>query len=407
MRKIRKLLITGIVATTVLFSVTGCSIFSGSGNDHADSDTIEDVEEDDIQSGEKAKEPDKISGLTFDHEMPIEKSTFFKIDKYKDGYYVIKSTNGKEWQQLLVVPEGKNAPEGLPDEVVVVQQPVKTSKIDSITMAELLCEIDENLADSLSLVATQKEKIYTKKLTENMDKGTTQYAGSADKPDLELIKNNVPQVYLCKPALKKNKAYEELVKAGIKPFVTYLHNEADILGRIEWVKALGVIYGNTDAAEKFFNEQKALVNGIDKAKAGNKTYAMICLNKEKNKAYVRRTGDVIAKIGEVAGGVNKLADNTKGYWQSMSIDDFVANYKDADYLIYFDKHGDEVTSIKQLTDISDKLADFKSVKEGHVWRTRTDYLQMNKVGNMAKDLNSIFAGDGEAIKSVTEFIKVE
>ena len=43
----------------------------------------------------------------------------------------------------------------------------------------------------------------------------------------------------------------------------------------------------------------------------------------------------------------------------------------------------------------------------NVWRTRTDYLQMNKVGNMASELNSIFAEDKEAMKNTVEFVKVE
>lgn len=407
MRKIRRALITGIIAGTVLFTVSGCSMFGGSDNNSTANETVEENDEENVQEAQNAAEPDKISSLTFDKEVPVEKSSYFKIDAYKDGYYVVKSTDGKEWSQLLVVPEGKDVPEKLPKGMIVVRQPVVSSKIDSITMASLLCEINSGLADKLTLVTSEKDDISIDLIKSNMDKGITKYAGTAAKPDVDLIKKTAPQVYLCKPALEKNKAYEELHKAGITPFITYLHSEPDILGRIEWAKALGAIYGDIDGAQKFYDEQKALVEGIDKAKAGGKTFAMICLNKEKNKAYVRRTGDVIAKIGEAAGGTNKLSDNPKGFWQEMSIDDFVTNYKDTDYLIYFDKHGDEVTSVKQLTDISDKLAEFKSVKNGNVWRTRTDYLQMNKMGNMAKELNGIFTGDEETVKNAVEFVKVE
>ena len=146
---------------------------------------------------------------------------------------------------------------------------------------------------------------------------------------------------------------------------------------------------------------------IDKASEQNKTYAMICLRKEDDKALVRRTGDVISKIGEAAGGVNKLSDNPEGGWEEMSIDDFVSNYKDTDCIICMDKHGDSVNTLDDLKNISDKLGELMAVRENNVWRTRTDYLQMNRVGDMARELNGIFAGDNEATASTEEFIKVE
>lgn len=328
-------------------------------------------------------------------------------DAYEDGYYLVKSQKGKELQQMLVIPEGKSVPDGLSDDIVVVHKPVTSSKIDSISLAELLCEIDSEVPDKLTLVSAKQDKVYIDKISENMEKGITKYAGKAAEPDMDVIIEAAPQVYLCNPGLKKEEAYTKLQESGIKPFITFLHQETDFLGRVEWVKALGVIYGNLDSAERFFNDQKELAEGIDKQKAQGKTFAMICLNKKDNKAFVRRTGDVIAKIGEAAGGINKLSDNPKSNWEEMSIEDFAANYKDTDYLIYLDKHGDSVNSLDDLKGISESLSDFKAVQENNVWRTRTDYLQMNKVGNMASELNGIFAEDSAVINAVSEFIRVE
>lgn len=100
---------------------------------------------------------------------------------------------------------------------------------------------------------------------------------------------------------------------------------------------------------------------------------------------------MISKVGEASGGVNKLSDNPEVGWEEMSIDDFVSCYKDTDYIICMDKHGDPVNTLDDMKNISDKLGELTAVQKNNVWRTRTDYLQMNRVGDMARELNGIFA----------------
>ena len=72
-----------------------------------------------------------------------------------------------------------------------------------------------------------------------------------------------------------------------------------------------------------------------------------------------------------------------------------------------DKHGDSIGTIEELKGISEAISDFKAVKDNNVWRTRTDFYQMNKYGNMAKELNGIFAGDSAVIGSTTEFVHLD
>lgn len=418
-KKMRNAILAAVFSGSLLVTLSGCSMFGGNGDNNSGSETTQDTTASEVaveteeeaadhedQSAEQATEAAKIEGLEFDHEVPVEKAAYLSIDAYKDGFYVIKSHRGKDFQQLLVVPEGKNAPEGLSEDILVVQQPVTSSKIDSISVAELLCEINDGLADKLTLVTLKKDKIFIDKIAENMDKGITKFAGKAASPDMDLIKETAPQVYICHPGLKKEEAYKTIQEAGFDPFISYFSQEGDVLGRIEWAKALGVIYGDMESAERFYNEQKALIEGIDTSKAQGKSYIMCCLKKKDNKAFVRRTGDVIAKIGELAGGVNKLADIPKGGWEEMSIDDYLSKYKDTDYIIYLDNHGDPVKSIEDMKGISEAIGEFKAVKDNNVWLTKTDFAQDNKVGDMVKELNGIFADDSDAVNNAKEYIRL-
>ena len=137
-KNIRRFLVTAGMAGIMAASITGCGIIGGSGSNEttATEATQETQKGQESKETVKATEPAKLQGLEFDHEIAMEKAKYLSVDAYKDGYYVIKSHKDDFYQQLLVVPEGKSAPEGLSEDIVIVQQPVTASKIDSITLAD-------------------------------------------------------------------------------------------------------------------------------------------------------------------------------------------------------------------------------------------------------------------------------
>lgn len=402
LKNIHKTILTSIITGGMVLTLSGCSFFGGSGGGDDKPATMDTAEEDISQEIVASTLPAKLESLEFVQEIPMEKAKFLSIDAYKDGYYVVTSHKNGDFYRMLIVPEGKEAPEGLDDDIIVIKQPVNKSKIDNLMVLGLTGAVREDLLDKVSLVAYDKGDIHINRVSENMDKGITKYAGSATKPDTNLIKDNMPQLYLCNPGLKSKAAFEEYVKMGLKPYITYMPHETDPLGRVEWAKALGVIYGDLEGAEKFYQAQKAAAESIDKSKTQDKTYAMICLKKDENKAYVRRGGCTFAKTGELAGAKNALAENKKTGWEEMSIDDFISRFKDIDLIVYLDKHGDKVETLDDLKGISEKLADMKAVQEKNMWRTHTDYLVMNNLGDVAKELSDIFAGKDE----VTNFVRI-
>ena len=404
----KKILIPTLAAGMAFVSLAGCGPFGGSSDDSQSETTVEstvsesvaDVDNEGAEEKEKetttAAQETEIQGLESDREIPVEKAEYFTLDSYKDGYYVINIHRNKFSQRVLVVPEGKETPEGTGKDVVVVKQPVTSSRIDSVSMMDLLEHIQPELLDNITLTATRKEKMKIDRVAQNMESGKTEYAGTAKEPDVELVKSKAPGVYLALSSLPSQDAYGKLKEAGINPVITFYNQETDPFGRLEWIKMLGAFYGNMEGAEAYYNGQKAVYEAVDASKAGSRSYIMFCLSKKKNTAYVRRTNDAIAKMGERAGGKNALSDSEKGGWEEMSLADFVEKYKDTDCLIYMTDHGDNVDSIKSLTDISEGMADFKAVKENNIWKTSKDYSLMNNCGDMIKDLNAIFAGDAGA-----------
>lgn len=79
----------------------------------------------------------------------------------------------------------------------------------------------------------------------------------------------------------------------------------------------------------------------------------------------------------------------------MTMEEFYASAKDADYLIYNAAIDDPLDSVDQLLAKSDLFSDFKAVKEGNVWCTGKYLYQATDVlGSMISDLHVMLTGDG-------------
>ena len=104
---------------------------------------------------------------------------------------------------------------------------------------------------------------------------------------------------------------------------------------------------------------------------------------------------------ELAGGkyiFDYLGDeSSKSSSMSMQMEEFYAQAKDADYLIYNSTIDGEIASIEELLVKSELLADFKAVKEGHVWcATNNLYQQSMSIGTMIEDIHNMLSDDPEA-----------
>lgn len=95
---------------------------------------------------------------------------------------------------------------------------------------------------------------------------------------------------------------------------------------------------------------------------------------------VRKPGDYIAKMIQLAGGsylpqAVKEDDENALSTMNMQMEDFYAQAKDADILIYNSTIEGELDSVDTLLAKSPLFADFKAVKEGKVYCTTADFFR--------------------------------
>ena len=172
------------------------------------------------------------------------------------------------------------------------------------------------------------------------------------------------------------------------------------LGRLEWIKLFGVLFGKEEQAVDYFNDQIARIEPImEKENTGLKV-AFFAVSSD-GSITVRKPNDYVSSMIELAGGIYSL----NGYLpeeenalstMKMQMEDFYAAEKDADILIYNGTIEGELTSVDELIQKNSLFADFKAVKSGQVYTTGSNfYQQTSKTCDFIEDLNKVLTNDSD------------
>ena len=331
--------------------------------------------------------------LILESTMQLDYAKNFSIDFYKGGYRMI--TAGTGGFKYLVVPENMSVPQDLDENVKVLQQPINSVYIASSGMASLISAI--GALDRVKLVATEQNEWYIDDIAQAMANGEIAYSGNYKEPDYELMTANGIQLHVDTTMIDGYpEVLEKFEELGIPSLVEDSSRESHPLGRVEWVKIFGVLFGMEDEAEQYFEEQKELVAQASTDAKGDVTVAMGYITSN-GKCYARNGGDYLAQMIELAGGTYNLADmnpNKSGN-SNMTFEEWYAINKDADYLFYLN-YLPIFSTIEEMIEYNPLFADFKCVQNGNVWITSEDFTQSTAaVASIISDMSEIISsGDG-------------
>lgn len=335
------------------------------------------------------------SMLEYEDRMELDYAKEFAIDEYKDGYRLISISDGS---RFLVVPEGKEAPDDLEADIVVLNQPVDHIYLAATAVMDMITSIDA--LDAIRLSGTKSSGWYIEEAKEAMEEGSILYAGKYSAPDYERIVSED-----CRLAIENTminhapEVREKLEKFGIPVFLDYSSYETHPLGRVEWVKLYGVLLGKEEQAERAFDGEKAAFEDAICGEPTGKTVAFFFITTN-GAVNVRKSSDYIPKMIELAGGTyvfDSLGDaQSRSSSVTMQMEEFYAAAQDADYLIYNSSIDGEVGSIDELLGKSSLLGDFKAVQEGNVFcTTKNLYQESMSIGTLTKDIHSMLTGETE------------
>lgn len=384
----RKTVKTGCLLLTGLLGLWGCGSPS--------SDSAPELRMEQEQSSEGSIEQNQESDLIFQDSMELRYAENFIIDHYEGGYTML--TTVIDGARYLVVPEGKEAPENIDSDIVILKRPVKNLYLVASSVMDMFCALDG--LDAITFSGQKEDGWYIEMAKEAMAKGDIVYAGKYNKPDYELIVSKG-----CSLAIENTmishapEVTEKLQDFGIPVMIEYSSYESHPLGRVEWVKFFGALLGKEEEAEQIFDEQKAILDRVTADENTGKTVAFFFITSN-GLVQVRQTSDYVPKMIELAGG-RYIFDNlgvpqTKRSTVNMQVEEFYQSAKDADFLIYNSSIDGGISSMEELFDKCDVLKDFKAVKEGNVWCTTNDmYQQSLSIGYLMEDVHAMLTGQGE------------
>ena len=336
---------------------------------------------------------EELAGLKYDHSLELQYADQFAVDYYEGDYALITIEGGG---QFLLVPEGKEAPEGLDADITVIHQPLENIYLVATSTMDFFRALDG--LGSISLSGTKADGWYIDEAKQALEDGSIVFAGKYSAPDYELILSKN-----CDLALESTMIYhnpevkEKLEEFGIPVLVEHSSYESHPLGRTEWVKLYGVLLDKEEEAEAVFEEQAEKLNSIKDSENTGKTVAFFYIN-SMGSANVRKSNDYVSKMIELAGGkyiFDDLGTDEEGLsTMNMGMEDFYAGAKDADYIIYNSTIDGELGSLDELLKKSTLLKDFKAVKEGNVWcLTKSMFQETTCLGDVIMDIHRMLTED--------------
>ena len=336
--------------------------------------------------------------LEYEDSMELIYAEKFSVDYYTGGFSLV-TVNGSE--RYLVVPEGKESPGDLAEDITVLYQPLDRIYLVASAVMDMFISMDS--LDVIRFTGTKAASWYLEEAREAVETGDILYAGNYSAPDYEQILAEG-----CDLAIENTMVYhtpevkDQLEKFGIPVMVDYSSYETEPLGRTEWVKLYGLLAGRGEEAAEAFDGQQEAFASIGDAEDTGKTVAFFYITSS-GEVNVRKASDYLPKMIELAGGHYVFSDlgaedDTASSTVSLQMEEFYAAAREADYLIYNSTIDGELSSVEELFGKSELLENFKAVREGNVYCTTRDLYQSSmELGTMIADIHGMLNGEEDGL----------
>lgn len=346
-----------------------------------------------VQSQSDTTDRISFASLQKTGELTLSYATQFQVDYY-DPYTLV--TIEQEGRYLLV-PKSEEEPKNLPEDVVILKQPLDKTYLVSTSVMDFIRQLD--VMSYIRLSGSKEKDWYIKAAQEAMKRGDILYAGKYSAPDYECILQEG-----CNLAIENTMIYhtpevkEKLQELGIPVLVEKASYESHPLGRLEWMKLYGVLYDALDTAEAYFKSEEEKIMPLLEQENTGKKVAFFSVNSA-GAINVRKPNDYIAQMIGMAGGNYALNDvipeeENALSTMNMQMEDFYNAAQSADILIYNSAIEGEITSIDDLLQKNGLFSDFSAVKQKKVYCTSKNFFQESTgMAEFVEDMHAVMIGE--------------
>ena len=343
-------------------------------------------------------------GMLITGHMDLQYAEQFSVDTCADGCAVIHI--GAD--SYLLVPENTAVPE-VPENMTILQQPVENVYIAASDAMDLFDAA--GALDAVTMTSTKEKDWTLPRIRTAMQQGKLDYIGKYSAPDYEMLAESGCQLAVENTMIYHNPAAKEQIEAlGIPVLVERSSMESHPLGRMEWMRLYGLIFGKEQEAEQYFAEKQALFQSIESPDLPDESRMTCAFFSVSPNGYVniRKPGDYISKMIELAGGryvftADQLhVDDNALSTMNIQMEAFYETACDADCLIYNSTVNGQLNTLSDLTAMNPVFQDFRAVQLGNVWCTEQNLFQQTTgAADMIADFNRIISGQADDDSQLT------
>lgn len=225
-----------------------------------------------------------------------------------DGFTDVAVTNPWDTTRLLhrylLVPRNEELPTNLP-QGTVVRTPLEKTLVYSSVHASAL-----ELLGALDRIGGVCDLAYIKTtaLLDRARQGKLVDAGNSMSPDIERVMELSPDAILLSPF--ENAGYGRIGKMGIPIIECADYLETSPLGRAEWIKLLGMLYGKEAEADLLFAQIEQRYNALKEQLEQTGSEPVVISELKSGSAWYMPGGkSYMARLFADAGGAYPWSDN--------------------------------------------------------------------------------------------------
>lgn len=291
----------------------------------------------------------------------------------REGYTEVTVRNPwdtvRTLQKYLLVDRDSVLPDNLP-QGTVIRTPVRNALVYSTVHNGLIKEL--GAIDAIGGVCNS-EYIYDPELKGRISSGRIVDCGISMSPDLERIIKLHPEVIMLSP-FENNDKYAKVGDLGIPILECADYMETSPLGRAEWVKFYGMLFGEEERGERMYASTEAAYLKLKEKAATAKNRPKVIIDQRYGQVWnVPGGNSTMGILIEDAGGENPFSHFSQSGSVAISPEKVLGEAHDAD--IWFVRYNQkEEKSMAELAADAPVNSRFKAYREGNVYGCNTRYI---------------------------------
>ena len=275
-------------------------------------------------------------------------------------------------QTVAMLPHGMaQLPSDIPSGAVVVKVPLANSLVETSVHIGLLEDL--GAADAIGGVS-DVDYIKSAYILERLKNGEVENCGAWMAPNIERIMKLQPDAILISP-YQNGGTYGHITELGIPVIYVADYLEDLPLGRAEWIKYYGLLFGKKEIADSIFSSVETKYNKIknlaaEKVKSDGAKKVVMDIPYS-GTWQVPANGSINDTFIRDAGGDNPFSDLQGTQFISLSPEKVLHKAHDADAWIIRWNSGSPL-SLKSLTEECSSAPYFKAFRDGNVWGCNTN-----------------------------------